>query len=140
RRLARAGTGVADRPQLPDLRQPQPEPLRSPDEQQPVHRGSVVPAVITPGPGRRGQQSGPLVVPDGVRTDPGPRCQLPNCQRPGDLTDAHTPTLNPGPYSKFKPQPATIASEVPPAYGPLRRTRRGRRRAPAARRKRRPPW
>jgi hypothetical protein len=140
RRAARAGAGVADRQQLPDFRQPQPEPLRTADEQQPVHSGRVIPAVITPGPGRCGQQSGPLVVPDGVGTDPGPRCQLSHRQRPGDLIDAHVPTLNPGPYSKFKPQPATIADEVLPVYRLPRRAPRSLHGAPASRRKRRLPW
>jgi hypothetical protein len=43
--FARARCGVTDGEQLADLRQPQPEPLRAPDEQQPVHVGRPVPAM-----------------------------------------------------------------------------------------------
>jgi len=38
------------RGQLADLGEPQPEPLRAADEQQAVHVGWPVPAVLSPGP------------------------------------------------------------------------------------------
>ena len=102
RRAARAGPGIPDREQLADLGEAQPEPLRAPDEQQPVQVGGAVPAVIPVGPVRLRQQAGPLVVADRVRAHPGASGQLPNGQRPGGLIDCHTPTLAPGLYSKFK--------------------------------------
>ena len=87
--LARARSGVADGEQLADLGQPQPEPLRAADEQQPVHVGLPVPAMLAFGPLRDRQQAFPLVVPDRVGPHSGPGSQLPDCQLAGDLVDPH---------------------------------------------------
>ncbi len=105
-RPARAAARVADRQQFPDFGQPQPEPPRTADEQQPVHVGRPVPAVIALGPPWRREQTGPLVIPDRVGTDPGTRGQLADRPLPGSMIEVHTPTLNPGPYSRFKPRSA----------------------------------
>ena len=48
--LTRADAGIAYGEQVPVLCQPQPQPLRAADEQQPVHVSPPVPAMLTFGP------------------------------------------------------------------------------------------
>ena len=94
-RLAWARAGIADDEQLTDLRQPQPEPLRSPDEQQPVHISPPVPAMLAFGPPRDRQQTSSLVIPDRVRSHPGPGSQLPDRQHFSDQIDPHDRNAKP---------------------------------------------
>lgn len=83
RGLARAHARVADREQVADLGQAQPEPLRAPDEQQPVQVGGPVAAVIAVGAARPREQTGAFVVPDRIRPHPGAGGDLPDGQRTG---------------------------------------------------------
>jgi len=103
---ARARSGVADGEQVADLAQPQAQALATLDELQAVDRVVVVGAVAGRRAVRSGQQSGPLVVADGVGGDARDRGQFGNPQpatADGGGLD-HGPTVNLGANSKVKPQ------------------------------------
>ncbi len=103
RRAAGAHTGAADRQQVTDLGQPQAEPLRAADEQQPVQRIRAVAAMVSAGAGRGGQQPGPLLVAHRVDSHPGAGSHLPDRQAIHETSSCHAATLRPGAGSRIKP-------------------------------------
>jgi hypothetical protein len=111
--LARAHAGIADGEQLADLRQPQPEPLRAADEQQPVHISPPVPAMFAFSPLRDRQQAFPFVVPDRVGSHSDARSQLPDRQRSDNLIDPHA--TNAKPWTALQVQGPVSGRSVPAA-------------------------
>jgi hypothetical protein len=79
--------------------------------------------MLASGPLRDRQQPFPLVIPDRVRSHPGPGSQLPDGQRPVTSSALITRTLNLGPCFKFKPK--FRPNRVTATWCPVRRAAAG---------------
>jgi Flp pilus assembly protein TadG len=100
--FARAFPGLAKGEQLPDIGQPQPQPLGALDEPKPVDSGVVVAAMVAGGARRSGQQPDALVVAHGVRAYPDTLGDLFDRQHVLGDFGAHTARLELGAHSKVK--------------------------------------